>query len=189
MSHTTNPNSPDRILIVAEDTRVLDSMLYAARTRPSTQVSSAASGAHALRLDRIQPHHLVVADTHLSDQTGLDFAREILALRRRPVILIAEDPSADDVLQALRLGVADFLPPYSDSAHFLLLLDQCLKRHRGVLRTEHREQRLTSLLRRVLHDRRSLNQRIDLICRDLVGAQRRLFHRIITLEHRDSFTS
>ena len=42
--------------------------------------------------------------------------------------------------------------------------------------------RMRDLLRRVIRERRDLNQRIDLVCRDLVGANRRLVHRVLDFE-------
>jgi hypothetical protein len=45
-------------------------------------------------------------------------------------------------------------------------------------------QRLRRLLRRLLRERRELRQRTELICRDLVGAHRRLVDRVLTIQGR-----
>ena len=48
------------------------------------------------------------------------------------------------------------------------------------MRVKHKN--LRQLVRRVLSERRDLNRRIDLVCKDLVGAHRRLVQRVLATE-------
>ena len=45
-----------------------------------------------------------------------------------------------------------------------------------------RYRRLRELVHRVIRERRDLNRRIELVCRDLVEAHRRLVHRVVESE-------
>ncbi len=41
---------------------------------------------------------------------------------------------------------------------------------------------MRELVRRVIRERRDLNRRVELVCRDLVGAHRRLVTRVLSSE-------
>ena len=100
----------------------------------------------------------------------------------RPIILLARQPTCEQAIEALRLGVRDlFRKPFPveqllDAAE-RLLYGHDLRRQRAV-----KYHRMRGLLRRVIRERRDLNRRIELICRDLVQAHRRLLHRVLTVE-------
>ncbi len=170
-----------KVLVVANDVGTLAQIVDTANRIDDTLVTCASSGSEALDIDCIEPHQLVVATEPLADMSGLDFARNILALRDRPVVLIGEAPRADDIIHALRLGVADFVVSPLDAEYLFETVERSLHCGRSAERDARRQHNHRALLRRVLRDRRKLSQRIDLICKDLVGAQRRLFHRVVTL--------
>ncbi len=178
----------EHILTVGPDPGVRDLIATVAARSSGTRVAYADTGAFALRLDRSEPQHVVLADVRLPDMDGLDFARDILARRHRPVILFGAAPTVAVTLSALRAGVADYLPTPLDPRELLKTLTRCAVRDVAARREIRHQQKMRALLRRVLRDRRHLNQRIDLICRDMVGAQRRLFHRILNIEDPSSLT-
>lgn len=169
-----------RILVVAHDAVMLEVIVDAAARNFSAQVTRAATGGDALDIDRVESHHAVLASVDLPDMSGFDLAEQILELRHRPVILMADDPTADQTIRAMRLGVFDFLRIPVDVEYLYKTIETALRRDATERARCRREQRNRSLIRRVLHDRRNLNRRIDLICRDMVGAHRRLFHRVLT---------
>lgn len=168
-----------KVLVVAHDVGTLAQIVDATNRLAGTLVTCAASAADALDIDCIDPHQLVIVTEHLPDMPGLDFARNVLALRTRPVVLIGESPRPGDIIHALRIGVADYVLTPLDPEYLRETVGRCLRCEQATERDARRRQNHRALLRRVLRDRRKLTQRIDLVCRDLVGAQRRLFHRVL----------
>ena len=173
----------DRILAVIQDAAALELVADAAARAFDAQITCAYRGSDALDVDQVETHHVALLSLDQPDMTGLDLARRLLKVRFRPVIMLAPDPTATDVLQALRAGVTDFLPTPLERQPVVDALGRCLTRGRAMRRTQDRQRRQRLLVRRLLRDRRNLNQRIELICRDMVGAYRRVFHRILALEN------
>lgn len=179
----------DRILAVIQDPASLELLSDAAARSFDAQITCAYNGSDALDVDQVEIHHIAILSLDQPDMSGFELARRLLKIRFRPVIMIAADPTGKDVMEALRLGVTDFLPTPLDRDSLMNALTRCLCRGRAMRRTVERQKKQRLLVRRLLRDRRNLNQRIELICRDMVGAYRRVFHRILSLEnptHRDS---
>ncbi len=120
-------NHPNRILAVAQDAGVLQTLVDRAQLL-NAHITPAATGTEAIDIDAVEVHNLVIAGVRLPDMSGCDCAGEILSRHRRPVILIGDDPAADDVIRALRLGVADFLLRYLPAGR-ADCLDQAVAAH------------------------------------------------------------
>jgi DNA-binding NtrC family response regulator len=138
----------------------------------------------AIEMDCVQPHDVAIVDDELPGTNALALARKLLAIRSRPIVLITRDPRVDRLTEAMRIGIADCLQPPFTPAIARLAIQRCLHIASAAKREHQKHQNMRKLLRRVLRDRRHLNHRIDLLCRDMVGAQRRLFHRVLALEDR-----
>ena len=171
-----------KILVVEPDADVLEILVASLTRRLDAYVTCVADGQSCLETDLNDPHDLVIAELALPDLDGLELAEKLLMLSQKPIILLADDPTCDEAVEAIRMGVRDlFRKPFPveellDSAERLL--------HGQDVRQQHavKYRRIRKLLRRVLHERRDLNKRIDLICRDLVQAHRRLLQRVLTAE-------
>ncbi len=113
---------------------------------------------------------------------GLRLTEMLTAMSSRPIILLAEAPTCRQAIAALRMGVRELLiKPFpveqlADAAARLLHGLELHRRHLAKYR------RMRELVRRVIRERRDLNQRIELICRDLVGSHRRLVYRVLDFE-------
>ena len=173
-----------KVLVALRDSVLLEILVDAAATRLGARVTCCTRGADALDVDCIDPHHLVVTGPDLPDMSGFDLVEQLLDLQRRPVILVGAEPSGDDLIRALRAGVMDFLKTPIDTEHLFRAMASGLRWAAVERNRARRERRHRSLIRRVLRDRRRLNQRIDLICKDMVGAHRRLFHRVLASQAR-----
>lgn len=179
----------DRILAVVQDPASLEILSDAAVRAFDAQITCAYSGSDALDIDDVETHHIAIVTLDQPDMSGFELARRLLKIHFRPVIMIAPNPTGEEVMEALRLGVTDFLSTPLDRDPLVKSLSRCLCRGRAMRRTRDRQKKQRLMVRRLLRDRRNLNQRIELICRDMVGAYRRVFHRVLTLEnptHRDS---
>lgn len=175
--------SESRILAVVRDTNAFDTIVDVATHSFAIPVTRVAGAAEALDIDKIEQHDVVLADFAPGDMSGIELATRLLARGRRSVLLLAERPSLGDALSAMRVGVCDVLVTPLEHRPVFEALGRALRREELARREVHRSGRVRALLRRVLHDRRGLNRRIELLCRDMVGAQRRLFHRVLSNEN------
>ena len=90
------------------------------------------------------------------------------------MILIDRDNDPDRLLAALRQGAADVVRPPIDYDYLTRTIRRVVRESRIRRHEARRTQRLRHLSRRLIRDRRELHKRVDLICRDLVVAYRRL---------------
>lgn len=97
-------------------------------------------------------------------------------------VLIENELQAERVLAALRAGVVDVLTQPVDFTHLQHVVEATLEVRRGARQDEVRRKRLRELSSRMIRDRRALRQRIDLLCRDLVAAYRRLAEKVASQE-------
>jgi DNA-binding response OmpR family regulator len=169
-------------MLAEDDPRILEMLVRSFVDRFDAHLTCVGSAEDALDVEVLEPHDIVVAELNLPGTDGLTMARHLLELSDRPVILLAEEPGSSHAIEALRLGVRDLFPkPFAigdllDSME--RALDQAHQAHQ--LRVKHNN--LRQLVRRVLRERRDLNRRIDLVCKDLVGAHRRLVQRVLATE-------
>jgi len=175
-------DSPYKILLVEPDAEVLEIIVKALSQRFDAYITCVSTAEACLDTELLEPHDLVITDLDLAEQDGLELSEQLMSLSDRPVFLLADDPDQDDIVHAMRVGVRQvFIKPFP-VRELLDLAEQTL-RARALKRAQIvRHQRTRDLLRHVIRDRRDLNQRIELICRDLVGAHRRLVHRVLDRE-------
>ncbi len=197
-------------MLVEPDAELLELLVAALTRRFDAHITCVADAASCLDVEIVDPHDLVIAELRMGDSNPLELSDRLMALAghqqpasrqqaglpvagglpvvggNRPVILMADDPTCDELTEAMRLGVSDlFRKPFAveqllDSAE-RLLHQYDLRRRRAA-----KYHRMRGLVRRVVSERRDLNLRIELICRDLVRAQRRLVHRVLALEEKQS---
>jgi len=171
-----------KILLVQPDPDAVEALIGAFCRRFDTLITCVADAEACLDTDMLEPHDLVVAEMDLEDATGLELAEQLLTLRSRPVILLADAIEADDALHAMRLGVRDIFPRPFLLDELLDSADRALRGHQ--LHRQHgiKYHRMRKLVRQVIRERRELHQRVDLVCRDLVQAQRKLVHKVVARE-------
>ena len=173
---------PYKIMLVEPDPPLVEILVHVFSEQFEAHITCVAEAKTCLDVELVEPHDLVVAERDLSDAKGLALAEQLLALSHRPVILLGENWSASESLAALRMGVKDLLTKPFPVAELVetsrrALYGMALKRKHQV-----RYHRLREMVRRAVRERRDLNSRIDLVCRDLVEAQRRLVRRVVELE-------
>lgn len=174
--------TPYKVILVEPDADVLEIIVDALGKRFNAYITCVSTADECLDTELLEPHDLVITDLDLAEKGGLELAELLFTLSARPVFVLADDPDRDDVIRAMRIGVRQmFIKPFPVSelldAAAVALRSHTLKRRQLV-----RHHRTRDLLRQVIRERRGLNQRIDLICRDLVGAHRRLVNRVIEQE-------
>ena len=171
-----------KILLVEPDSEVLEILVSALARRFDAHVTCVSDAESCLDIELIDPHHLVIAELDLADSDGLALAEKLVSLSKRPIILLADEPAYDDAVEALRLGVVDLFQKPFPVTHLLDAAQRALSTYGLERRRVVKYRRMRELVRRVVRERRGLNRRMDLICRDLVSAHRGLVHRVIALD-------
>ncbi len=177
-----NTASRHKILLVDNEPQTAEIIVEVLVRHLDAQITCVSTAEDALDIDILEPHDAVIAEVNLPMMSGILLAERIMELRRRPVILMSNDPNLAQAVAAIRAGAVDFFTKPFDVECLLDAADCALREADEQHRRVQRHHRMRTLVRRVLRDRRELNQRVDLICRDLVGAHRRLVHRVIDRE-------
>lgn len=175
------PTRTPKIMVVEPDSEILEILVAGLSGRFDAHLTCVDSAESCLDVEVVDPHDLIVAELELADSSGLDLTEHLMALSHRPVVLLADEPSTEQVLAALRLGVRDLLPKPFPVSQLLDAAEQALSGHH--MRREHavKYHRMRGLVRTAIRERRELNKRIELVCKDLVGAHRRLAHRVLEI--------
>ncbi len=172
----------DKILLVENTPRIIEMLVEGFVRRFDANITCVPSAEDALDVAMVEPHSVVIADTQLPEMDAITMSRRLIELGGQPVILMGNSPSAAEVIEAMRCGVSDFFPkPFAVEA-LLDSVDEALKLHHRNCRLTRRQQRLRTLTRQVIRERRELNERIELVCKDLVGAHKRLVLRVLDNE-------
>lgn len=168
-----------KILLVEPEPVVLERVLRALVARFDAQITCVSTAEECIDVEEEDPHDVVLAEVTLPDIDGLELTRELLTRRRVPIILLADGTAFDDAVEAMRLGARDLFAKPFPVESLLESVDRALEGVRIRRRHHMRYQQMRRLLRQVLRERRELNERVELICRDFVGAHRRLVDRVV----------
>lgn len=177
---------PYKILLVEPDATMLEILVTSLSRRFDAHLTCVADAVSCLDVEMLDPHDLVIAELDLSGSCGLKLAEQLKGLSQRPVILLADDLSSDTAVEAMRAGVTDLYRKPFPIERLLDTVEEVLRDFDLQKRRAAKHRRTRELVRRVIRERRDLNQRVDLICRDLVEAQRRLVHRVLAIEERQA---
>jgi len=172
------PKRKAEILVVEDDLDLADMIGSSLRSTIQSNVTCVGSVADALREELTAHHDLVVSSFNLPDGDGLVLARQLGIGRGGPVILLADDLTTAEAISAMRLGVKDILIKPFDMFSLMERSRALIKSYRKRRRDEVRLRRLRRLASGIVNERRDLQKRIDLICRDFVHAYRRLAEKV-----------
>jgi DNA-binding NtrC family response regulator len=203
------PDQPCKILLVEPDGEMLEMLVAAISRHVYAHLTCVSDAERCLDVELSDPHDLVISELDLTPSPtslrradgpvrvgdGLKLCEQLLGLSNRPVILLADHLTCDEAVSALRIGVRDVMPKPFPVGQLLEAADRALSglHLRRTRAAKYRHMR--SIVRRVVRERRDLQQRltacqqrVELVCRDLVGAQRRLTHRLAKLQDNGTST-
>ncbi len=175
-------NRPVEILLVEPDAELTNMIEECMREAMTVSLTTVADAAGALREELTAHHDVLVISNDLPDAAWFDLVSEIRLTNRCPVLVLADTPSMDDMMNALHVGATDVLLKPFDLAHMCTIVEQAGHRAFARQRTRTRYRRLRRISSKIIRERRDLRQRIDLICRDFVHAYRRLAQRVTDTE-------
>ena len=173
---------PHRIMVVEPDPTLVEIIVGSLSERFDAHITCAADAQTCLDADIVDPHELFIVERDLDDMDGLRLTSQLLSLGRRPVVVLADSPATDDAIEALRIGAADFFPKPFAVEDLLETVERLS--HSQDMRRQHsaRYHRMRELVRHVIRERRDLNKRMELICKDLVEAHKRLVNRVAAIQ-------
>lgn len=167
------------ILIVADDTEISAAMIQHAVGQLGADVTLVDSISDACAVAASVDFDVVLASAQVpdGDVTALLEAEDTVAA---PVIVIDDGLDGDRVLSAMRLGAADIICRPIDFDYLTRRIRHLVREHHLDQHESRRAERLRRLSSQLIRDRRELRQRVDLICRDLVIAYRRLAEKVVS---------
>jgi len=171
---------PTRILLVENDTDIAEMIIDHVERTLSARVTHVKSAADAVRQNNDNPFDVVLADMSLPDCSDLGLAREIRRSADTEVVLMTDQPTLGRAIEAMRLGVRDMYTKPFDLARLSDSVEEAARSRRQRARERLRYDRLRRVSGRIIRERRALRQRVDLVCRDLVGAYRRLAEKVVS---------
>lgn len=166
------------VLLVEPDAELAAMSRECLEAALDVRVTHAADAASALREELTATHDVIIVASRLPDGRWGDLVRELRKNNRGPIVLLAEDPACSDMVDAVRARVMDVLIKPFDLVDFTTRINRAGQAALKRQRLRGRNRRLRKLTSRILHERRDLRKRIDLICRDFVHAYRRLAQRV-----------
>ena len=186
----TTTTSRPRVLLV-DDEPNLTEVLTVAVAGLDCSVTVAGSIAAAKRLLAGNGGHnfeLLVVDVGLPDGSGMAL---LPVLRRHcpaaSAIVITGDPSVDRAVAALRDGAVDFLPKPFDHVQVTTRVRAALDQQAACVRATERTARLRRAVRKLSAARRTVSQKVDLLCNDLIGAYTDLAKQIDVVRFQETF--
>ncbi len=168
-----------KIMFVAENTPATVEMLQNTVTKLDADLFVVDTVEDARSLAAQEQFDVILATAELSDGRGIDLLQAGIAADT-PFILIEDSLDAERVLEAMRLGATDIVHPQHTVDQVMSTIDRAVRRGRLCRRDIRRSQRLRRMSSKLIRDRRELRQRVDLICKDLVVAYRRLAEKVVT---------
>ena len=166
------------ILIVMDDVAQSAALTERMTAGAGADVTLASNLGEARSLLDAAHFDVILTASGLSDGDGLSILRDD-PQQETPVIVLDEALDASRVLDALRLGAIDVLPSPFDMKRLVEVVRSTLDDARQRRRQEIRVQRMRRMSNRMMKDRRELRLRIDLICKDIVHAYRRLAEKVV----------
>jgi len=171
-----------KILLVEPDPTCIELIVRSLSGRFKAHITCAPDAASCLDADLVEPHELIITELTVGQADGLELIGNLMSLSVRPVILLADAIRSEQAIEALRLGVRDVFHRPIAIEQFLDAVDAALRTYDAQRQHAVRYHRMREMVRRVIQERRDLNKRIELVCRDLVGAHRRLVDRVLTFQ-------
>lgn len=153
----------DRILLVESDPKVIDLIARQVLISEGYDVDVAAESSSAIKQAFPNPPDLIIADLNLPTLSAKDLLVALAAQGvRAPLLVIARKGQEQDIIQAFRLGAADYLLWPARDAEVLAAVERVLKRVHETRDHQRLDQRLNELNRDLQQKLRELNILIGL---------------------------
>jgi DNA-binding response OmpR family regulator len=170
-----------RCLLVASEFGPAARLAARASNEQVAEVVMAPTLGAARRLLERDRFDLVAAHADLPDGPGLSLLDSAPRDADIEFFMLGAHLSKYDVLTALRRGARDVFEEPFDDAAIVARWREALRRQQKRRHERRRQRRLRQLSSRIIRDRREVRKRVDIVCRDLVGAYRQLAEKVVSL--------
>jgi DNA-binding response OmpR family regulator len=169
---------PVEILLVESDRELSEMLVRQLEDVLFCRVTIAESGSVALREDLTGQHDLILMSADLPDDEDFSLLRHLRVTNDCPCILIADRTETAKTVEALRQRAMGWFEKPFDLADFCDYVKTAAERELEKRREKARFNRLRRIARRIIREREDLNERMELLCKDLVQAYRRLAEKV-----------
>lgn len=176
-----------RVLIASASSRERDLLCRCLVECECVQAGSAEEARAALR-DRAYDAALIDAD--MPGGAGLTLARDVASQGAGvAVVLVAENPTLDQAIEAMRSGAADMVSIRGGPQEVRTRLRQAIGRSRLARERDARMVRLKRVCRRLNDARHEVTRQVGSLCNDLVEAYQELSDRVAHVSVASEFNS
>lgn len=174
-----------RILIVSTESQTVAEMTAGILPFLDAEVTVVDTLDEAAVLMASDAFEVILASRLVGGEESLSLLDSREAGRSVPFILLTDNLDTHQALEAMRHGAAEIFGRPFDTSAILAAVRRLIERRREQKLQATRHLRLRRLSSRLIRDRRELRQRVDLICRDVVHAYRRLVEKTVQLRDQD----
>lgn len=121
-----------RTILIVDDDRVILNILAEGLRELGYDVSTAVSGADALRAAKEKEHDLAVLDMRMPEMSGLDVARELKAADLAPFVFLSAFGDESDVRDAAEAGALGYLVKPVDIPQLVPFIEAAMARGREI---------------------------------------------------------
>jgi DNA-binding NtrC family response regulator len=169
-----------QVLLVAEDSELIVNLSQELMIGLSANLTISDNVEQAASLAVTDGFDVIIACQRLRTGSGIALLSTLANKEiSSAVILIDECLDPHFILSALRLGAADVFNTPVDGSRLIASIQSAVQRRREQMQLVARTRRLRRLSSRLVKDRRDLRNRVDVVCRDVVTAYRRLAEKVV----------
>ncbi len=147
-----NETQITRVLVVDDDTMVLESIIQTLKLRNYAVVGRAVNGTQAIDIARKTQPDVVLMDIKMSKMGGIEAAQRIYALFDIPVILLTAFDSPSLIHDAQNAGVMGYLVKPSDASEMERTITIAIARHKDAQKLRRLNTELKAYAHTVAHD-------------------------------------
>jgi len=167
-----------RVMIVSADTEAVAALTEHIMTGHEADLTIVDTLEEAKTVAASGAFDIIFVAATLPDGCGLSLIDDEGTSANTAFVVLDDTLDARRVLEAFRLGAVDVFTLPLDIARLSADIQHVAQARQDRRRQETRASRLRKLSSRLIRDRRELKHRVDLICRDLVYAYRRLAEKV-----------
>jgi FixJ family two-component response regulator len=180
-------NSTRQVLVVDDEPAMIEVLSDAVRTM-DCKVITAGSIAEARRIIARETVHVMVADVNLTDGDGTT----LLPLLRKThpqaaAIVITGDPCVTKATAAIRHGAVDFVAKPFNMQQITKHVTKAIEIHAAADKTDKKIRKLKTAVRRLNTARKTISQKVDILCNDLVSAYGELSKQLDVVRTQEGF--
>ncbi|QQE10276.1 response regulator [Planctomycetota bacterium] len=163
------------LLLVDPDHSLVQAISQFEDQRIAVKTKHVSSLTEARQLVLCGQYDLAIVELNLPDGSGIDFIEELN--RDKHAIqsaLVAKDPTVDQVITSMRIGITDILKRPLDDKDINRCMQAMLAKQSKHQDHTGRVERLRRLCKKLNQARQDVSQQVDVLCNDLVMAYQEL---------------